>query len=115
MHPKDALTSKLIELLGPPAFTMTGLLPSAVPAGIWTLTDVSLQLPGSMVSAAPPMVTVDAPWEPPKPVPVILNPIKAGPEVNERLVIVGPAGAGASSNVELLTTGASNPTATLKL
>jgi hypothetical protein len=69
------------------ALTVTTTFPLVAPAGTGTTTLVLLQLVG--VATVPSNVTVLAPWVAPKFVPVIVTEVATGPDVGDRLVIVG--------------------------
>jgi len=81
-----ATTVKLTPLLATPA-TVTTTFPVVAPAGTGATMLVLLQLVG--VAGVPLNVTVLVPCVPPKFVPVIVTNAPTGPEVGERLAIVG--------------------------
>jgi len=72
-------------LARPPTVTMT--LPDVAPFGTGTTMLVALQLVGA--AAAPLKVTVLVPCEAPKFAPLIVTEVPTGPEVGERLVMLG--------------------------
>lgn len=81
-------TPKNDELLTrPPTVTMIGELPATTPAGTGTTMVVELQLAG--VPAVPPNVTVLAPCDAPKLVPVIVTEVPTGPKEGEMPVMLG--------------------------
>ncbi len=80
------ITAKLIPLLArPPTVTTTG--PGVAPAGTGVTIAVVLQLVG--VAAIPLKATVFVPCVAPKFVPVIVTEVPTGPEVGDKLVILG--------------------------
>src|SRR5258708_6290371 len=81
-------TVKLIPLLAAPD-TVTTTFPVVAPLGTGTLILVELQLVG--VPVAPLNCTVLVPWADPKFLPVIVTKAPTGPEVGDKLVILGPA------------------------
>jgi hypothetical protein len=81
-------TVKATPLLDPP-FTVTTTLPVVAAAGTVTAIDVDFQLVG--VAATPLNITVLAPCDPPKPVPVIVTAVPTTPEVADSPVITGSA------------------------
>ena len=80
------VTVKLTPLLARPP-TVTTTLPEVAAVGTRARMLVALQLVG--VAAVPLNATVFVPWLAPKFVPVIVTEVPAGPDVGERLVIVG--------------------------
>lgn len=83
-------TTKFCELLAT-LETVTMTLPVAAPAGTVSTMLVSDQV--VIDAATPPKVTALVPWVAPNPVPVIVIEAPTAPEVELRLVIIGPAGA----------------------
>jgi hypothetical protein len=79
-------TVKVTPLLAT-VFTVTTTLPEVAPLGTGATIEVVLQLVG--VAAVPLKVTVLVPWVEPKFVPVIVTEVPTGPEVGERLVMLG--------------------------
>src|SRR5678815_5655439 len=69
--------------------TVTTTLPVVAPLGTGTAIDVALQLVG--VAVVPLNVTVLVPCVAPKFVPVIVTEVPTGPEVGDRLVMLGAA------------------------
>src|SRR6266571_4994962 len=80
------VTVKLTALLARPA-TVTSTLPVAAPLGTGATMLVALQLVG--VAAVPLKLTVLLPWVDPKLVPVMVTEVPTGPEVGDRLVMLG--------------------------
>jgi hypothetical protein len=80
------VTVKATLLLATP-LTVTTTFPVVAPVGTDVAMLVALQLVA--VAAVPLNVTVLVPCVDPKPVPVIVTPVPTGPEVCDRLVIVG--------------------------
>jgi hypothetical protein len=82
------ITVKLLPLLSTPlAWTTT--FPVVAAAGTGTLMEVPLHEVG--VAVVPLNLTVLLPWVAPKFVPVMVTDVPAGPEVGERLVMLGAA------------------------
>jgi hypothetical protein len=81
-------TVKLIPLLAAPD-TVTTTFPVVAPLGTGTWILVELQLVG--VPVVPLNCTVLVPWDDPKFLPVIVTEAPTGPEVGDKLVILGPA------------------------
>jgi hypothetical protein len=79
-------TVKFTPLLATPP-TVTTTLPEVAPAG----TDVAMLVAVQFITvvAVPLKLTVLVPWEVPKFVPVIATGVPTGPDVVERLVMVG--------------------------
>jgi len=81
-------TVKLTPLLAAPD-TVTTTFPVVAPLGTGTTMLVALQLVG--VPVVPLNCTVLVPWGDPKFLPVIVTEVPTGPEVGDKLVILGPA------------------------
>ena len=79
-------TVKLTPLLATPD-TATTTFPAVAPLGTGAAMLVELQLVG--VAAVPLNVTVLVPWVGPNVVPVIVTEVPTGPEVGDRLVMLG--------------------------
>ena len=88
---ETTVTVKATLLLVRP-FTVTTTLPVVAPAGTRTTMLVGLQLVG--VAATPLKVTVLVPWDAPKLVPVIATEVLTGPDVGERIVMLGATAKG---------------------
>src|SRR5947208_10017433 len=81
-------TVKLTPLLATPP-TLTTTLPVVAPVGTGATIEVALQLVG--VAAVPLKVTVLLPWVAPKFEPAMVTEVPTGPEVGDRLVMLGAA------------------------
>ena len=81
-----AVTVKSTPLLVSPP-TKASTLPVVAPFGAGTAIEVLAQLVG--VAAVPLNVTVLVPWIVPKPFPVIVSAVPTGPDVFERVLILG--------------------------
>src|SRR5947208_14129809 len=79
-------TVKLTPLLATPP-TLTTTLPVVAPVGTGATIEVALQLIG--VAAVPLKVTVLLPWVAPKFEPAMVTEVPTGPEVGDRLVMLG--------------------------
>jgi len=105
------ITVKLTGLLAsPPIVTTT--LPVAAPLGTAATMVVGLQL-AAIPAFVPLKVTVLLPWDAPKLLPVIVTDVPTGPEVTDRLVILG--GLGGAITVKLTGLLACPPTVTTTL
>jgi len=81
------VTVKLTPALARPP-TVTTTLPVVAPVGTFTTMLVALQLV-AVPAAVPLNVTVLVPWLAPKLVPVIVTDVPTGPDVGDRLVMLG--------------------------
>ena len=88
-------TVKVTPLLANPA-TVTTTGPVVAPAGTGATMLVLLQLLG--VAVVPLNVTVLVPWVAPKFDPLMVTDVPIGPEVGERLVILGASGCGTTTS-----------------
>src|SRR5438105_9229777 len=84
--PISVETVKLAPLLATPP-TVTTTLPVVAPVRTGATIEVALQLVG--VAAVPLKVTVLVPWVAPKFDPAIVTEVPTGPEVGDRLVMLG--------------------------
>src|SRR6266568_3595221 len=84
--PRAVETVKLTPLLATPP-TVTTPLPVVAPVGTGATIEVALQLVG--VAVVPLKVTVLVPWVAPKFAPVMVTEVPPGPEVGDRLVMLG--------------------------
>jgi hypothetical protein len=82
-----AVTMKVTPLLATPP-TVTTTLPTVAPLGTGATILVLLQLVG--VASVPLNATVLVPCVDPKPAPTIVTKVPTGPEVGDRLVMLGP-------------------------
>jgi hypothetical protein len=101
-----AVTLKLAPLLTIP-MTATVTLPVVAPAGTGTMILVGLQVVADATTPLNEMVL--EPWKVPKPLPVIVTDVPAGPEEGLRLVMLG------GRTVKLTPLLATPPTVTTKL
>jgi hypothetical protein len=104
VSPHIEVTVKLTPLLATPP-TVTTTFPVVAPVGTDVARLVALQL--VTVAAVPLNVTVLVPWVDPKLVPVIVTAVPTGPEVGDRLVMLG-----ADDTVKLTPLLATPPTVT---
>lgn len=95
----EVVTVKFIPLLATPP-TVTTTMPVVAPAGTGATMLVALQL--VEVALDPLNITVLAPCEAPKFVPVMVTEVPTGPEVGFRLVMVGAEGEAVTVKLMLL-------------
>jgi hypothetical protein len=88
---EDVVTVKVIPLLAVPP-TVTTTIPVVAPLGTEVTIVVALQL--DTVAAVPLKVIVLEPWLAPKFAPVMVRGVPTGPELTERLVMLGVGGGG---------------------
>src|SRR6266498_1985414 len=69
------------------AFTVITTLPVLAPVGTGTTMELALQLVG--VAVVPANLTVLVPWVAPKPEPLIVIDVPTGPELGDRLAMLG--------------------------
>lgn len=87
----EGLTVKLLPLLDTPP-TLTTTLPEVAPVGTWT--DRVVELQETQVTGVPLNVTVLAPCDAPKPLPIITTNVPTGPVCGVITAMLGPAKAG---------------------